>query len=523
MQGRFNQSMGRAGVAARAAFSLVELMIAIVILGFGILVVGAALPVGLDYTQKTANAAIGDMAAQYGLEVIEQYVRTSSNLVGQSIDPTLPFVRKDSLVRPRDFSKEKYPILVKPSTFPPPPNNLIFPFEPAFKVRPFVFRNVDVTPDRSTKRGETQVARAEETELLISKYLDDLNGSGLLVEYDVYPDFGNYNFALTGDGGFVAKIAGQPGIPDIMRVYPPVSPAPDPGLGDPEMWRFRDRYLTSFIKDIPPLVARYARRGVGDRAREKAVSRLISWTAFYRRVSYDHNSDDLLYEVICVAAKRTTPDHRFPQQAYFKEDRNKVFSEPFAVPMTSNGRGSRSPGQPGVDRLAPVPWLVHFSSFGVLPKFDDQNPAVPGRPLTEPDTSDLKFTCSLEVGTLLPAGSMFIPARNNYFTGGGYAIRGLTPPFGGDVGFFPHSPESLPIYEVVKRELNASADEYIITIKNNGLYPYTGDQNNPVPSQWPVWVIPPSVKVTASGSHTFESDSPIVAIARRFVRIREID
>lgn len=517
MQGRLNQSMGRPGVGARAAFSLVELMIAIVILGFGILVVGAALPVGMEYTQKTADAAIGEMATQYGLETIQQYVRTSADLVGQSFDPNLPFVRKDSLVRPRDnFPATLFPLKRNPS-------NPLYSFEPAFKVRPFVFRNIDATPDRSLQLGETLVARSEETELLISKYLDDNSGVGEFVEYDVSPTRGNYNFALTGDGGPGPSNAGQPGIPAILRVYPPVLPAPDPAMGNPEMWRFRSTYLTSFIKNTPPSQARYARRGVGDRAREKAVSRLISWTAFYRRVSYDIGSDDLLYEVICIAAKRTTRDHRFPQQAYFGEDRNKVFSQPVAVPLTSDGQGSRSPGQPGADRVAPVPWLVYFTSFGVLPDFDDQFQDVNGRRLLALDSSDMKFTCSLEVGVLLPAGSIFIPARNNYFTGIGYVTRGLTPPVGVDVGFFPHSPESLPIYEVAKRELNAAADEYIITVKNNGLYPYAVNKNNPVPSQWPVWVIPPSVKVTASGTHTFESESPIVGIARRFIRIPEID
>ncbi|HRT42642.1 MAG TPA: prepilin-type N-terminal cleavage/methylation domain-containing protein, partial [Phycisphaerae bacterium] len=75
----------RAGVARKTAFSLAEMMIALVILGFGLLVIGAALPVGLQYERDMIDRATGQAAAEYALDVIEQRIR----LVRDPYDETL--------------------------------------------------------------------------------------------------------------------------------------------------------------------------------------------------------------------------------------------------------------------------------------------------------------------------------------------------------------------------------------------------------------------------------------------------
>ena len=60
--------------APRPAFSLAEMMIALAILAMGLLVIGAALPIGIRYTRTSVNIATGEAAAEYALDLIEQSV-----------------------------------------------------------------------------------------------------------------------------------------------------------------------------------------------------------------------------------------------------------------------------------------------------------------------------------------------------------------------------------------------------------------------------------------------------------------
>jgi hypothetical protein len=86
----------------------------------------------------------------------------------------------------------------------------------------------------------------------------------------------------------------------------------------------------------------------------------------------------------------------------------------------------------------------------------------------------------------------------------------------------------LPIYEVIERP-----DATTVVTKFNGYYPMKGDTTNlpgifnaPVaPIEWPVWVIPPAYEELDSSSPrqpVFPNRSTIVAVARRYVRLREI-
>ena len=111
---------GRAN--ARAAFSLVELMIAMIILFFGLLVIGAALPVGMDYTRKTTEASIGEDATKYALDVLAGQIRMSRKIF------------RESIFRPRDGDTPiSDPNGVEPDNYP-----LLPGYIPVFKVRPFV-------------------------------------------------------------------------------------------------------------------------------------------------------------------------------------------------------------------------------------------------------------------------------------------------------------------------------------------------------------------------------------------------
>lgn len=85
------------------------------------------------------------------------------------------------------------------------------------------------------------------------------------------------------------------------------------------------------------------------------------------------------------------------------------------------------------------------------------------------------------------------------------------------VGFGPPAPTTLPIYEVVDRP-----DATTVVVKFNGFYPRKG-ADTPAPGEWPVWVIPPAFEeVDGNNRPVFGKRSPILAVARRYIRLREI-
>ena len=66
-------------------------------------------------------------------------------------------------------------------------------------------------------------------------------------------------------------------------------------------------------------------------------------------------------------------------------------------------------------------------------------------------------------------------------------------------------------------------------VKYNGYYPVVngssppGSWGPPAAQNWPVWVIPPASEgVDASGNPIFDNHSPILAVARRYVKLREV-
>ena len=421
----------------RAAFSLPEMMIAVIILGLGLLFIAAALPVGLSYTRDTIDLGTADATERHAFEHIEQSIRLSR------------FWSRDNLFRPRGAEIGALSGLV-----------------PKIKVRALIARNVDATP--GVQRADILVS--DRGELSISKWFEQRGGA-------VPPPGSQYNLLL---GGF----PGRPGLSSMARVYPPISPIAPYRVNDffndnNNYPQYTSRGLFGVEVDIYPAEER------------KALERRVVWTAFYRRASYGSGSDPLLYEVIVVVARRPSVHHRFPTQD---------LTTPLGAPRAINTPLSPTIG-PG--RLAPEPWLVTFTS---LPPFPPLNTSLPGQRILQNQSVDaprLTFGCTLEVGRLLPVGSIFIPAANDRLSSG-------------STGFVPHSPNSLPIYEVIERpDLNT------VVVENNGLYPWVSTGSTAF--NWPVWVIPPSYSsYDASNQPDLEGRSPIISVARRLIRLREI-
>ena len=444
-------------------------MIALAILAIGLLVIGAALPIGVRYTRDSVNIATGQAAAEHALDVIEQNVCLPRTILAPS--PPHPLIREPGLFVPRQSD-------------PPDPNypqsagELIPDYEPVIKVRPLFTRFVNATPGSSYFGEEDDLSAG----ILVEEYIRTwLSGAGDTHERDDVPPWMRW------------------ALPSVATVYPPITPSGGP-VNLPNVTQYTPDVFLPTAGGNP-----YARWAVGAETR-KVLDSLISWTAFYRRVSYDDpntptidEGDPTLYEFIAVAVRRPSAKHRFPVQDGASLPSDPVYS--------------------GVDAAAPVPWLLTFTVL----------PGPPGGagfeattgfplPLGTPAPATLTFYCTSGAGGttgLFPVGSIFIPARNDV------APALVTDP---DqlVGFGPPAPTTLPIYEVVQRP-----NDTTVVVRYNGYYPMLGTPgvsvlDTPVPEQWPVWVIPPAFEELSGGDPVFPDRSPILAVARRYVRLREL-
>ena len=473
---KHNESSGR----LRGAFSLAELMIALVILGFGLMVIGAALPIGLTYTRQTAERAVGEVAAEYALDTIEQHVRLCGNPLDTS-DPLQPRRYYTDLFRPRGDN-----------------GGLADGYEPLIKVWPLMPQAIVATPGGDIMSGE------EFGDEVIGGCDADVSGC---VDSWLDKEHGITNNSMEVDlpfpNGWIRS-----SIPSVMGVYPPVTGEASftvdsflPQLGG---YQYETTSETS---------------ATAKAARLKALERRITWTAFYRRVSYATGSDPHLYEVIAMATRLPSATHRFGRPS--PNGTGPAGTAPVSHPVdeatfdnASDERayGQRSTGYHGRDTLAPVPWLVTFSRLHLLNAVTDYDKTSPDRPLNPAfvDPPTLRFEADNTTGGILPAGSIFIPAVNDQ------ALSNTSVPAQQMAGFVPYAPDTLPIYEVVERNLLANGN-YEIIVKNNGFYPWVHETQGTA-AHWPVWVIPPAFEELDDNFYpVFEDQSPVLTVARRII------
>jgi len=470
--------------APRRAFSLAEMMIALAVLAMGLLVIGAALPVGLRFNEESMNRATGQAAAKYALNLIEQNVSLPEEII--SLLPTVHQIREPVVFQPRRSPLGSQPGQVVPD------------YEPVIKVRPLFTQNISAKPG-STYGFEFDIFQSGFEvvgEAVIRNYLEgDPDGGTETREYDPAG-----NFWL------------RPALPSVAMVYPPIT-RDQPYLpedfiagmgGDP----YEVRPVWS--PNTNPIGAETL----------KALERRVLWTAFYRRVSYQPDSDPNWYEFIVVAVRRPSDRHRFPMQATTSggmSGLSRVSSD--SGKSGKSGKGTRSGSTwnsgsvltySGAGLMAPIPWLVTFDRTSLLPRpeygFDDNG--MPDNGIDPPAT--LRFTCTEGLSGLFPVGSVIIPARND-------DSPDLVPDESSRVGFGPIAPTTLAIYEVVARP-----DPTTVEVKYNGYYPRQGTNGTPPPGQWPVWVVPPAFEETDSNGDAILPDrSPILAVSRRYIHLSE--
>ncbi len=474
MQPQAGDGMNKRRKASWSGFSLAELMIALAVLGMGLLVIAAALPAGVRYTKDSIDMSTGAAATEYALDVIEQKVCLRDSILDATSGD---LVRAPALFQPR------FPpgVLEEGQSDPG--------YEPLIKVRPLFTQNINAVPGGG-QYGEPFYDENDPSddvwgEMLISTWLFNNFGVGNnnTMEWDTHTWGAPPGFSL------------RPVIPSVLLVYPPIS-------SDISF------YPDVFFDDI------YYARPVTTPATNgaetlKALERRVAWTAFYRRVSYA--SDPALYEFIVVATRRPSATHRYPLQAI----------EDGGMQLKSS-KASGGYDQNGRDCGAAIPWLVTFQSWQPVLTSGTDYTADTDRFLNPnyvaPPT--LTFAAGLTVGQLLPVGSVIIPAVNDLLP----TLLGYQ-----SAGFVPSAPDALPIYEVIEQVHhennpgNPDDDTYDIIVTNNGFYPWTSDGNT---WRWPVWVIPPAIDelVGPLGSQVpvYSDHSPILAVDRRYIQLTEI-
>lgn len=501
----------------RRGFSLAEMMIALVILGLGLLFIAAALPAGVKYARETVERSAGEAAADHALDLIRLHVRTSRELTQRKPIPAgQQFVRRDNLFRPR--LSPTNPLVDPNSGYPFDPNG-----EPFVKVRPLIGLNVDLTPGSQTRlmqtpdQGESLLRSTAFGSVLTALALVP-SPAAAAKQVDVQP-FAAVDLSLTA----------TPGFPAVDRVYPPI-PADFaflalPTATGPEAY-FADKYRPRPVFADP--LGKDAIPGNEGWETVKASEQRVVWTALYRRAAYDkavpdpaapngfriERNDPLLYEFITIACRRPSQNHRFARQDAGSGGGIATFERPDALPPNATL---------AAEVLCPEPWLVSFtgwdpdvpvgSASGTGYFFD---PATNDRLLAQGHrpTPVIRLTCDAKVGRLLPVGSVIIPAANDVH------VYGFSPGpmlYERNVGFVPHAPDALPIYEVIERP-----DDTTVVVKGNGFYPWV----SPLLADkrlWLCWVIPPAhTQRDKNGDPVFEKRSPILSVARSIVRVPEI-
>ena len=522
------------------AFSLAELMIALVILGIGLLFIAAALPVGVEYAKRNVDRSAAEAAGAYAANTIEQYVRTSRLLVDSAslAFGVVPVPRTDAIFRPRwippTAANDPANFVPRVDLTPTDPAAWV-DYEPIIKVRPFVMRNINFDgPPRHV---------VDACENVIEQYLRTIGispgAADAPAEMDVNP--------------FAVQLAlwQNPIAPATARFFPPAESitrftVADFFQGD----NGRDpyaRYEPRRISNDESTESTNGMEGVDIEELRRARDQRIAWTAFYRRVSYTKYAippaggsaplpieagDPYTYELIIVVTQRPTTQHRYPHQLVRNLAR---FNKPVAASSGAAPFNAISSNITGFDRIAPMPWLIAFKElpaplrFGTQWKAADNSDSWSERYIDWGKFSDaqrptLRFVADLPANAsegsglydVLPPGSILIPARNDHHPG---ATANNFP----EIGFLPSAPDTLPIYRVVDRQIDRSKGEAYIYVENNGFYPWwqTGSAESAA-SKFPFWIIPPAFAERTGTAPLYEDRTSVVAVIRKIITIPEM-
>jgi prepilin-type N-terminal cleavage/methylation domain-containing protein len=365
-------------------FSLAEVLIALAILGFGLVIIGATLPAGLRVMQQNQIVRQAEATSENVFDVLESQVRLSNDEFRQRTMIPLGFRRDPT--PPYNWADNDGDGLFDIDGMPP-----------SVTAWPLVSWNVRYDPEAASNSDLYKLIGDREPFRMIAEWLENYEG----VSSDGTACF-RYYLPNSDVGSTLRDYVDwlMPAIRPGDRVFPPVVPQ-------------EYRTVKTFFDDKYEPQRTLGRSPSQPEERyqvEQMRTRELAWTTFYRPINPAVGE----YEMITIVTKRPSAEHFYPVQAWRNapsgnpNDLGDLFmDEPEAVKI--DGKFER--------RVAPVPWLVAFRQDDGLP-FDNAKDLILTNGLVDETGGDrpiesygpLVFKCNPELSPLLPKGAQFFPA-----------------------------------------------------------------------------------------------------------------
>lgn len=470
----------------RRGFSLIELMIATVILGIGLVMVATIFPVAVSQTRDAVQKSVVQSVADTAIQTLRVKLRTShainpstGNLIPGStnLPGDRPYysdgggfgnIRSNGLT---DLTTITEP--TGPSSYDTNPTmigleTLESPHTRGFRVIRYV--NMANPPDPDDKDGTVKFVRRggilfdSPFEAILEPHIPNQFNGGTAAG-QAYGDNSDNNtpYWWTGPPSIPPRIGTTPKIDVLDLVYPPIEPRwveeplnNSPGNGFP---RYQD------------LV--------------RAAGRRYCWIALGAPTTGAAGNGALPYQVRLFVMFRSELTARYPEQTFVA---GFVLRHIQPSPLPTND-----------DTLFPQPWLVKFDDMALATGFHTNYTAesvsmdavMGGTALLPPGT----IICTKEVGDLLPAGSIFV----DFELGRAHTVlRNMAE---------PTNPDDL-------RRLIVAPDSELNALNAPGGSPVDGMKVHYPDFPDYAWVIPPPIVRTGGGrlDFYFEGASPVVAV-----------
>ncbi len=480
--------------AMRRGFSLLEIMIAIMILGIGMVMVATVFPVGLEITGESVQMNVSQQVFEYAMSVVAVRVPPVKDFGSPAVSQrvVVPDVQKLDLNLKQGSlaTLNNQDVFVLNAAVPPRSLGTLTP-------GPTPWITAWTTLDLSLNAGQWNT---------------------VLTKSRVFTEFPGWDAEITGNpnwatvvplpnipGGYVAAAVADPAAvadfpvprPPLMRVnaranFPRIHlldrvwpPLPIEYFEDPANPNQTGYYL---VPDNDPSAFEFLGDPANNTFRGPRVAQLIAtgddllgirprrfaWGMLHHRISSATNIRHLLISVACL--HRADPNARFVRQADESGSSNFTYNpsdppdrEALILPRTQYEAPSATPPEPYV---FPEPWLVMLNRVNF---------------------SSGELICSSNVARLLPAGSFFIIAerKGNFFPGTAHEVSTVDDP-----GVFPDSDPDNPTARLTVTGGSGSANDLL------------------------VWVYPPAyTPPSGTAPGTFAPNSPVVGVGLRQVKI----
>ncbi len=486
-------------ISFRPGFSLLELMIAIMILGIGVVMVATVFPVGLEISRDTIQTTLAAPVAESALNTLLTKVpffkpiddpNASSpnppNATARVLVPNVAATDLDTDIDDQDIQ------VLSALNVAYAPTSPVFP-PVSYRLLPLTQFWTAVPPTTSIWVGLNPAPQT------FAQYIDHTRvftaRTGWSAELNSWLDA-----AVMPSGNLPADLAartalltsfktGSPATPEEFRDQIPTMVLPTIiTMAQPDLPR------VNLVDQVYPPVELTNTDGSGRTATfvlNELFNRRYMWMAF-QRLSITTSSNLRSLSASLAILHRADLYVRFPRQASLPSA-GSLYDVRFDLGNPTHRVALLRPqpdSEPLTDSVFPRPWLalVHFNYDPVL-----------DAPTPQPGT----VTCSAEVARLLPAGSFFIIARstpqnNPVYLAGRYfpVLRSEWDPAALASTVDPHAnASSFPWAQVEIPKTNAQPAQNVL-----------------------VWVFPPGI--TRTSPVEFQTRSPLIGVAPRSFAIK---